>query len=126
MGRDILNLFFTGNLTENATQRDFNNKPEDEKKKDRVINFTVASNLDENTKVFIKCSYWTSSKGKEKNESDTTEQPVSMLDLLTKGKKVTVTSKRFKVTNSSHTNSEGVTTHYGNLEITVDTIVIGK
>lgn len=116
MGFDIFNINFTGNLTADATQKDFSNL--EEGKKNRVINFTLAVNINEKTTLFLRCNYWTNSKN-----VDTEKPKQELVSLLTKGKKIAVESGYAKV-NSSSTTNEGIITKYENLEFTVEKLVL--
>lgn len=113
MANDIFNLVATGNLTENAN---FTTFPEKEK---AVINFTIATNLSKSETIFLNCNYWVSTK---KTES-TPEKSIldTLLEMLKKGKKVTIHSDYASLKKSEN---EEKNTIYTNFNITVNRFVL--
>lgn len=103
---NILQIFFTGNLTEDATVAEYSGK--------LVHNFTVAVNTysgkPEPNVNYFDCSYWT------KKPEGQSEEKTTLNSILKKGKSVTVLCNALKVTTSD--NKEG-TKSYQNLNFTV-------
>ena len=113
MALDIFNLVATGNLTEDAS---VNNFPEKEK---AVINFTIATNLTKTETVFLNCNYWVSTKKTE----NTPEKSIidTFLEMLKKGKKVTIHSDYATLKKSEN---EEKNTVYTNFNISVNKFVL--
>lgn len=113
MAYDIFSLVATGNLTEEATVTNF---PEKEK---AVINFTVATNLTKTETIFLNCNYWVSTK---KTENTPEKSIVEMfLEMLKKGKKITIHSEYASLKKSEN---EEKNTVYTNFNISVNKFVV--
>ena len=116
MAFDIFNLQFTGNLTEDAVVTRF---PEKEK---AVINFSVATNLTKTETIFLSCNYWINLKKTTTTEAEAEKDLVTVfLEMLKKGKKITVFSQYATLKKSEN---EEKSTVYTNFNITVDKFVI--
>lgn len=113
MAFDIFNLIATGNLTDNATVTNFAEKEK------AVLNFTLATNLSKTETIFLNCNYWVSTK---KVENIPEKSIVDIfLEMLKKGKKVTISSEYATLKKSEN---EEKNTVYTNFNITVNKFVL--
>lgn len=113
MALDILNITATGNLTEDANVTNF------PKKEKAVINFTIATNLSKTETIFLNCNYWVSTKKTENSPEKSIIE--TFLEMLKKGKKVTIYSDYATLKKSEN---EEKNTFYTNFNISVKQFVL--
>lgn len=103
---DILNLVFTGNLTEDAKFKTFDDTGK------TVVNFTVATNPTRESAVFFRCDYWINKTGAVEPEGNDEKSPyIDILkESLKKGTEVMVQSQYLK--EESYEGKDGGTNRY--------------
>ncbi|OXA65958.1 hypothetical protein B0A67_24050 [Flavobacterium aquidurense] len=109
MALDIFNLISTGNLTADAVGTKF------VEKNTAVINFTLAVNTTKSEVLFLDCNYWINLN----NQTDNPETNLFQmcLDMLKKGKKITIQSNYATL---KKTENEEKNTVFTNFNITVN------